>query len=326
MKLTLLITAILVGTMGYAQATKKTYCNPLVVGNIPKKALTIQAEYQTGFEVQTNNKFSISPTTNFNRLKNVLNTRLNYYKPIIAKQKLVVTLDAGYWLSKFNGTPPYSTPIISDLTGTSLHAASASTNIFKPINSKNFLLINAAVELNGNGVSIQKLGVKNLLVSGAILYGWKKGIQQMTAIGVLRAYRLGQVIYVPALLWNKNFNKKWGVEMLLPARGFVRYTIKKTDFITAGFDLEGTQYAYSSNTTPDLNHSFLRRGEIKPRIGVDVKLKKNTRFTANIGSRINARLEWADTYAGKTILVNNSVSTNVFVQAGFHIVSLKKKK
>ena len=36
-------------------------------------------------------------------------------------------------------------------------------------------------------------------------------------------YFLGTKPHVPVLFWNKTFNDKWGMELLLPARGFMRY-------------------------------------------------------------------------------------------------------
>jgi hypothetical protein len=307
-----------------AQSKIKALCNPIVIGNIPKKALSFNAEIQSNSSNKY--KFSTLPTTiGTTTISLVNNIRIGYYKPIVMKPKIFVTLEAGYWFSKFN--IDNTNNFFKEVDNTTFHSTTVATTIFKPLNTKNFLLLNASIEANGNAASFKKFGAKNLVAGGAIIYGWKKGVTTMTGVGLLRAYRLGRVVYTPAILWNKNFNKRWGVEMLLPARGFVRYTLKKpTNFLLLGFDLEGTQYAYSGNAISTLNNSFFQRGEIKPRLGIDMQTSKNTRFTANVGCRINGRMDWADNYDGKYLLLENNPTVNLFANVGFHIVSLKAKK
>ena len=308
---------------------KKNLCNPLVIGSIPKKALSFQYELQSSFSNNYSEKYGFPITTTPGTINNVQGLRLNYYKNIITKPKAYVTLDMGYWHSKYAVSKSSPASIfINDFNNNDFHSFTASTNIFKPISAKNFILINASVELNGNGKSFKKIGVNNIFAGGAIIYGWKKGFSSMVGVGILRAYRLGRVIHIPAFLMNKNFSPKWGIEMLLPARAVVRYTPNKKNIFTAGFDLEGGQFAYASNNAA-LNNTFFQRGEIRPKLGWETALGKNTRFTANTGLRINGRMDLASKYDGKHLVVENMPATNFFVNVGFHIVNLKtmaKKK
>lgn len=308
-----------------AVAKKKVLCNPLVIGSIPKKALSFQYELQSGFSNNYSEKYGFPITIKPSTINNVQSFRLNYYKNIITKPKGYVTLDMGYWYSKYavSNTSPASV-FIKDFNNNSFHSFTASTNIFKPISAKNFILINASVELNGNGKSFEKIGARNIFAGGAAIYGWKKGISSMVGVGVLRAYRLGRVIHIPALLMNRNFNPKWGIEMLLPARAVVRYTPNKKNIYTAGFDLEGGQFAYASNNAA-LNNTFFQRGEIRPKLGWERALGKNTKFTTNAGIRLNGRMDFASKYDGEDLVVENTPATNFFVNIGFHIVNLKTK-
>ncbi len=307
---------------GLPLSTKKTLVNPLVLGNIPKKALSLQYEYQTNF----NNTYTLPPvgTTFSNAFSNVQGLRLNFNQTLVAKPKTYISLDAGYWYSKFNSSAN-SGVFVTDLNNTSLHSFTAATSIFKPLNARNFILINASVELNGNNASFKNIGLKNIFAGGALIYGWKKGFSSMTGLGILRAYRLGRVVHIPAFLMNRDFNKKWGVEMLLPARANFRYRPNKKNILMAGFDLEGAQYAYGS-TNNTLNNTFFQRGEIKPKIGWETEISKNMRFTLNTGTRINARMDLAKSYDGKQLVIENNPKANLFVNVGFSIVSFKSKK
>lgn len=304
---------------------KKVFTNPLVLGSIPKKALSIQYESQSGFD-NTYRFPSLLPQDNITqKVDNVQSLRVGYFKNLVTKPKTYITLDAGYWLSQFNAANTTTPNTQQTLFSGSFHSISAATNIFKPLDQKHFVLINTSLELNGNSESLKNLSAKNLFVGGAAIYGWKKGLSSMTGVGVLRAYRLGRVIHTPAILWNKTFNPKWGVEMLLPARAVVRYRPNKENIFTAGFDLEGGQFAVSTAGASILNNTFLQRGEIRPKLGWEKELSKNTRFTLNTGVRINGRLDVAEGYDSKNIVMENSPKTNLFINVGLHVLNLKTK-
>ncbi len=307
-------------------AKKKALCNPLVLGSIPKKALSLQYEYQTAFDNSYTLPSAFPSPTFVGKVNNVQSMKIGYFKNLVTKPKTYITLDAGYWLSQFNADNNIPGVFHKDLFSQAFHSVTASANIFKPLDQKHFILINTSLELNGNSSSFKSIGAKNIFAGGAAIYGWKKGFSSMTGVGVLRAYRLGRAIHLPAFLMNKTFNKKWGVEMLLPARALVRYTANKKNIFTTGFDIEGGQFAFSSSNNNLLNNSFLQRGEIRPKIGWETALNNNTRLTLNTGVRFNGRLDLADNYDGKDLIMENNPKTNLFVNVGLNVLSLKGKK
>ena len=333
MKSLIFFTVILLPSCLMAQATvaqpkKVPLCNPLIVGSIPKKALSFQYEYQSQFDVTSKSLVGFPLSTSTLNFKGLQGFKLAYNKNIITKPTCFASLDVGYSNFYFNNITNQSAtanPLPGVFNNASFHAITASTNIFKPLDSKHFLLFNVGIEFNGNTASIKKPGARNLFGTGAILYGIKKSYTAMWGFGVLRAYRLGRVVHVPALLWNKSFTKKWGVEMLLPARAIVRLTPGTKTIFTAGYELEGNQFAISSNNAV-LNNSFFQRGEIRPKLGYETQLSKNVRFSANAGIRFNGRFNIADKYDGKQLILENTAKPNVFVNVGLSIMSLKKKK
>ena len=147
----------------------------------------------------------------------------------------------------------------------------------------------------------------------------------MIGVGVLRAYRLGRVIHVPALLYNRTYNKQWGIEALLPARATIRYNASKKTILTTGYDLEGTQYAFNTSNVP-LTSSYVQRGEIKPKLGLETYVSKKLRFTAQTGVRIMSRLNWASDYVGNNLLVETNAKPSLYATIGLHVLSVTKPK
>lgn len=304
---------------------KKAFCNPLVAGQPSTKLLSLQYEMQPVHSGPTKFPLSLSPTEYTTNSSPAHNIRLNYSKNIVVKPKLYMSIAAGYWFSSFNVTNARNNAFANMLSQSRFHSITASSNIFKPLNEKNFILLNLSLELNGNGSSFEELSGKNLLAGGAAIYGWKKGFTRMWGVGFFRGYRLGKVIHVPAILYNHAFNKKWGVDALLPARANFRYRSSPNTLWLMGYELEGTQFALQNSNSLFAN-SFFQRGEIRPKIGLEKQLNKIWAFTMNTGLRVNGRFDVSSDYNGKKILTASNPKPSIFVNAGIHLLSFPKKK
>ncbi|MGF1637597.1 MAG: hypothetical protein ACFCUU_11040, partial [Cyclobacteriaceae bacterium] len=164
---------------------------------------------------------------------------------------------------------PIEGGLIEQLDGRSLHTAGLFTTVFKPLDETNFLLFQGQADLSGD-YSFSNLGDQFFRYSAAALYGRRPHDRLQWAIGLSRTYRVGAPNYIPVALYNYTApNRKWGIEALLPARAFYRYSLSSTNLILAGFELEGGSYRIDqlSNPTPGEISSFeIRRGEIKARV------------------------------------------------------------
>lgn len=304
---------------------KKIYCNPLVAGQPTTKRLSLTYEIQPTYSGPTNFPLFPFPSSIETKSSPVQSLRLQYNQTVLTKPKLYMSFSAGYWLSSFNVSANSSNAFGRILDQSPLHSITASSNIFKPLNEKNFILLNLSLEANGNGSSFKKFSSDNLLAGGAAIFGWKKGFKRMWGLGVFRGYRMGRVIHVPALLFNSSFNNKWGVDALLPARANFRYKASPTVLWYVGYELDGSQFAIREQGS-FLNGTFLQRGEIRPKLGFEKQLKKNWAFTMNAGLRFNGRLDVSSDYNGKDLIVESSPKPGLFINAGLHIINFTKKK
>jgi hypothetical protein len=308
-------------------SVKKVWCNPVVLGQPATKRLSLIYELQTAFNAPARiGGTRLSPANNTEVLM-AHNIRLGYTKNLVVKPKLYMSMAAGYWYSRFNITSSSSNALANMLAKSHFHSFTLGSNIFKPLSSKNFVLLNISLEANGNTESLRNFSGNNLLAGGALIYGWKKGVQRMWGIGAFRGYRLGRVIHVPALLYNHSFNKKWGVDALLPARANFRYIQSAKTMWHFGYELDGTQFAIQGSNAL-LNNAFFQRGEIRPRLGIEQQLNKTFVLTAYAGLRINGRFSASSDYNGQQLLAENDPRPAFFINTGIHTVKLwgKKKK
>jgi Domain of unknown function (DUF6268) len=295
----------------------KNYCNQKVNYLTPTKLISI------GFERQEAFGWTSDPAANDNISSNEVSAaqglRLFYSTPVVSRTDLIVNLALSHWETGYRAkSPTANDPILGSLDRRGLRSTGLQATVFKPFNEKNFIIVQAQADLNGNYRSLGEISGKALTYSATAIYGWKKNDNLIWGLGAARTYRLGQLIYVPVLLWNKTFNERWGIELLLPAKGVVRRNFGTTSLVTLGLELEGNAYHLN-----DVG-GFLRRGELKPRITYERQIKNFIWFTAQAGLRYNARFNvFADQNPtnNEVVRFENTIGNPLFFNIGIHLVS-----
>lgn len=272
----------------------KRYCTPKITGQTPQRFVSIGYEYQGAFTMPNMpNNFALG-TTSFD-ISSITSFRLNANIPVISKDNIVWQMGANVNLSQINSNKTVNTLEYNGLINRSMNSIGLNTTIFKPLNEKHFIIFQANVDANEFNTSITNFNNKSLTASASLIYGTKKNDDEMIGYGVSRSYRAGRLMYFPVLLWNKSFNKKWGMELLLPARGHVRYQPNQNNIYQLGFELEGNQYYANINN----RNVFIQRGELKPRLMLDKKLTTFFWLNVQAGLRYNWRFEGMTKYFGK---------------------------
>ncbi len=276
----------------------KRYTTQKVLNQTPQKIISFGYEYNGEFHMPgiRISESSLAIEDRHVRQVDVFKAQVNI--PVVATNKIIWQLGANYWGSKFQVENPGNNAFAKQLNQSSLISAGINSTVFKPLNETNFLIFQASADVNGLFNEQAKVTSNALTLSATGIYGWKKSEKNMIGAGIARTYRAGRLIYVPVLLWNKTFNDKWGMELLLPAKGFIRYNINTSNMIQAGFELEGNQFSMPiPGTQRDL--FYIQRGEFKPRIMWDKKITGFLWFSAQVGLRYNYRFDVMNKYDGK---------------------------
>jgi Domain of unknown function (DUF6268) len=282
---------------GDAEGVKR-FCSQKVLNQSPQRVISLGYEYQGEFHMPDVRLSYMLPAQRDLHINKVTAVRAQVNIPVISNNQIIWQLGANYWGSRFAVHDP-STPSFAQKINThSMVSAGLNSTIFKPLNEKNFLILQASADMNGIFEKFGDLNSKALTVSGTAIYGWKTSEKNMIGTGIARTYRAGQLIHVPVLFWNKTFNDHWGMELLLPARGHVRYNFSTSSILQAGFELEGNQFWMSLPGTMNGN-VFVQRGELKPRIMWDKKINGFIWFNAQVGLRSNWRFDVMNEYNAK---------------------------
>jgi len=281
---------------GDAEGVKR-FCNQKVINQTPTRVLSLGYDQQLSFLMPFIPVSAMLPAMQDFSISSLSVLRAQVNIPVVSTNKVIWQLGANYWGSKFKIENPGNNLFAKTLQSHFLVSAGLNSTLFKPLNEKNFLIIQTSADLNGVFHSIKDLRNNAITWSGTFIYGWKFSENNMIGTGMARTYRAGRILHVPVLLWNKTFTDKWGMELLLPARGHLRYNFSTSSMLQVGFELEGNQFWMNLANSPK-GEIYLQRGELKPRLMWDKKLSGFIWFNAQAGLRYNWRFDGMNQYNG----------------------------
>ncbi|MBM3442828.1 MAG: hypothetical protein FJX89_09030 [Bacteroidetes bacterium] len=282
---------------GDAQGVKR-YCNQKVLNQTPTRIVSIGYEYLGEFHMPGIPVSAMLPALRDFHVNRVGSIRAQVNIPVVSTNQVIWQLGASFWGSRFALDNQGNDLFAKVLNTHTMTSVGINTTIFKPLNEKNFIILQGSLDANGIFHDMGDVSGKALTVSGTAIYGWKTSEKNMIGTGIARTYRAGQVIHVPVLLWNRTFNDRWGMELLLPARGHIRYNFSTSSMLQAGFELEGNQFWMNLANSPK-GMIYLQRGELKPRIMWDKKLAGFIWLNAQAGLRYNWRFDAMNEYKPK---------------------------
>lgn len=282
---------------GDAEGVKR-YATQKVINQTPQRIFNLGYEYQSGFTMPGVKLGPVLPASQDFQVEQVSSIRAQANIPVISTNKLIWQMGLNYWSSKFNVANATSNAFTNGINANAMTSAGINGLLFKPLNEKNFLILQSSLDFNGVFSSFKNINNQSLTISGTAIYGWKTSEKNMVGLGVSRTYRAGSVLHIPVLLWNKTFNDKWGMELLLPARGHLRYNFSTTNMLQLGFELEGNQF-WMNLPNSQKGAVFIQRGELKPRIMWERKISGFVWLSAQAGLRYNWRFDVMNEYNGK---------------------------
>lgn len=288
------------------------YCTPKILNQTPQKVWSIGVEYQAGFNMPILYNTFPGAITSQNKVNSVLGLKGMVNIPVISKDYAVWQLGGNLYTQQFN-IESTSDAFANKLNKKAFITSGVNTTLFKPLNEKKFLILQAQFDVNGLFENFSSINNNAFTTSASAIYGWKKNDNSMFGVGLARTYRAGRVLHIPVILWNKNFkNDKWGMELLAPARAHLRYRPDAKNIFQLGYELEGNQFFTIINN----QQLFIQRGELKPRLLWDTKVSNFYWLSMQLGYRLNWRFEAVDKYNGnKTNLLFSSQLANPFYLA-----------
>ena len=261
----------------FTEGQGKTYCNPKIFDLSPARFVSIAWDHQFPYHMELSKLGSYPKGTDLSvpneqgHANATGGLRLYANIPVISSNKFLWQMGANYWNTQYNlsglKSSTSDTAVLPGLKQHGLTTMGLHSTIYKPLNEKYFILAQAAADLNGNYHIDAPQSLKFLRYSASVLFGKRPHDRKQWAVGISRTYRTGELNYVPVFLFNWTApSRKWGTEILFPARAHVRKNFNARSLILGGYELDGQSYRIAGMLGNQNKELELRRGELRFRL------------------------------------------------------------
>jgi len=265
------------------------FCVPGVMGMARTKGVV--------FEYERVSKFSIRSTSQQQQLNKEgqvnENNRINlkFKVPIWNKSNFKLMAGFQYFRENFKfkdfGIPESS--LFKKLDNKPLKSIGVAVYIAKLWKGRRYFLLKAGINLNGDYNLEEFPKSKFLKFSAFPMLGWKANDKLSYGVGVAYSHNFGNPIIYPVFVYNKTFNDRWGLEMILPAKVKIRYGIKDHTYFYIGAELNGASYNISlkDSTVSNSETILLQKAEVRPAITMNKEIYNWIWFGITAGVRTN---------------------------------------
>jgi hypothetical protein len=283
-------------------AKVKRFAKPTIVGMSPTRFLSLSYDRQlpyimnlsaARFPASGNSGWGVdeeAPTASSGDVTFTGGMRFNSTIPVISKASLVWQTGINYQRTGYSISAPAGQNKLSVLANAlndrGLNNLSWANTVFVPVSEQNFLIFQGSLDLSGDyDWGLQPL--ETVRWSLAAIYGKRVSETKRWGIGLARTYRVGNLNYVPVVMYDvTSSDRKWGTEILFPARAYGRYNFSKNSLLLFGYELEGQSYRIDPLSVG--NNSYeIRRGELRPRLELQKQLSGPFWLNIQAGYRID---------------------------------------
>ena len=229
---------------------RQQFANPSVLGMGPSKGLIVRYERMPKFgvsssaQVQGLNDFS----TDVNK-----NARLSIkgYIPAWNHPHLKIIVGLSYEREEFQFAKlPTNYELYDNIENKGLKSTAAQIAVIRPVDAVHWYLARVKGELSGDYTSSQLTKSDYSRFSAEAIYGWKRSPNFSWGVGFQYGYTFGRLSLYPAVIYNRTFNARWGIEALAPARVTLRYNASQNSIFYAGYTVDGYNYIVNLSRAP----------------------------------------------------------------------------
>ena len=124
-----------------------------------------------------------------------------------------------------------------------LKSNTVSLLLSKIIDEKRYLILRLRNSANGNYSGLQFFNPRYNILKAAAMFGVKRNEDFEWGVGLnfSSGFR-NRFTLLPFILYNRNFNRKWGIESAFPAFVFIRYNVTPRAIALAGIEYSSHSY------------------------------------------------------------------------------------
>ena len=239
------------------------FCKPGIRNKTRSRGVEIAYNYTLGGQLTEEEGSALTPPlSELNYLRNLI---LKLKIPFLNRDGLKLLGGFNYQTERYNFDliGPSFNEIFTHIGDKTLKNSSFSLMAIKPLDDKQYVSGQYKVNFNGDYSGITNWDKRYAAQNISALYGRKLSDDYEWGAGFSFSTSFRSTItFIPFFLYNRNFNDKWGIEMVLPAFVFGRYNLSNSSILSFGPKYNSRSYSLDIIEGPNaeekvygMNHS-----------------------------------------------------------------------
>ncbi len=294
------------------KSCKTTFCSPGILNKSRSRGVDIAFNLYRGGAVRPEESFFSGTPGQLDVLEGII---LKVKVPVINKPGLKVLAGFNYSPEEyefsmipvsntFSIASPNFSDVVQDIHSRKLKHTGLGLYVLKPLDDRRYLAFRGQVAYNGDYTGLMKFDDRYGSYSATFAYGIKKSDDLEYGFGVGVNHNFRRTIALPFFLYNRNFNKRWGLEMVFPGYINGRYNFDSKTILLFGYEFQSRSYSLDienrytgAESVYHLNHSeFLLGASIERQIVPWVWVNLKAGFQINRPLEFEARTADALSY------------------------------
>lgn len=224
------------------------FAQPGIRNGSPGRGLSIEYERQPRFKLSGGATEGSHNFENEVEYKERLEMKLKF--PLLLKDNWKVLGDLYYAHERygFEDIDPATAYVFEPLDGTKLKRTRFTAYVFRSLSRRTYLTIRAEASSNGTYGGIANFDRRYMVYRIAPVVGIKRNEDTEIGFGVMFTDNFTRYSALPFMIYNHNFNERWGTENLLPIRFKLRHNLNENNLLNLAAEYWSS--AYSLDLTP----------------------------------------------------------------------------
>jgi hypothetical protein len=280
----------------------RVFATPAVSGMSRSKGIIVRYETLPSYGISSR---SANPVVGSGEAKLRHNERLDLrlFVPFMNKPALKAVVGLQYSLESFDFPAGTDYPFYTNLEDRRFRVLGGQVVVLHSFAERSYAVVRVKGSLNGDYNSLRELNITRYMrYSMEAVYGWQSGPNRSYGGALQITHNFGRTTVLPAIIFNRTFSEKWGMEAVFPAQVLFRRNVSDKTLLFMGYGGESMRY----NMRTD-NPSFagvdslqLRRIDIRGRLRWEQEIHDFLWFGLESGLQVNLRHRALDQFSERS--------------------------
>lgn len=280
----------------------RVFATPAVSGMSRSKGIIVRYEALPSYGISSRSANAVVGGGEA-RLRHNERLDLRLFLPFLNKPALKAVVGFQYSLESFDFPAGTDYPLYTNLQDRRFRVLGGQVVVLHSFGERSYAVVRFKGTLNGDFNSLRELDISRYMrYSMEAVYGWQSGPNRSYGGALQISHNYGRTTVLPAIIFNRTFSEKWGMEAVFPAQVLFRRNVSEKTLFFMGYGGESMRYNMRTNNPSfaGIDSLQLRRIDLRARLRWEQEIYDFLWFGLETGMQVNMRHRALDDFSTRS--------------------------